>query len=313
VRPSRRDFLETAASLAGTSYFAAKALAQERRPEIPFPSTPLDRLSVTSYPFRAYIESPTNRGRRQDLPGMDVAQFAVTVAEKFDVHNVNPLGDHFPSTDAVYIESFRKTLVRVKSHIVDLGLSGGHFYSPDSSVRQAAVDSSSKWIDIAEALGAPSVRQHVNGNKGEKPNVELAAESLGRLAEHGAKRNIVVNLENDNPIAEDPFFLVQVIEKVNNPYLRALPDFGNSLPGHGEAFNEKAMTAMFKHVFNMVHVKDTVGSGGGKTQPVDLKKMFAIAKASGYRGYFSMEFETESGDPFTGTKRLIDETLTYLT
>jgi hypothetical protein len=40
--------------------------------------------------------------------------------------------------------------------------------------------------------------------------------------------------------------------------------------------------------------------------------MFAIARQSGYRGYFSMEFETAGGDPFTGTTRLIDETLKNL-
>ena len=42
---------------------------------------------------------------------------------------------------------------------------------------------------------------------------------LARAAEYGAKKNVVVHLENDNPISEDPFFIAQVIEKVNSPWL----------------------------------------------------------------------------------------------
>ncbi len=49
----------------------------------------------------------------------------------------------------------------------------------------------------------------------------------------------------------------------------------------------------------------------GKTYHVDLGRMFEIARQSSYRGYFSMEFDTNGGDPFTGTAKLIDETLHY--
>ena len=68
---------------------------------------------------------------------------------------------------------------------------------------------------------------------------------------------------------------------------------------------------MMKHAFNMCHVKGAV-EFDGKTYHVDLGRMFAIARQSGYRGYFSMEFDTNGGDPFTGTTKLIDETLHYL-
>ncbi len=69
---------------------------------------------------------------------------------------------------------------------------------------------------------------------------------------------------------------------------------------------------MFKHVFNMVHVKDEVISSKGAVYKIDLAKAFGIAKASGYRGYFSMEWETQAGDPYEGTRRLVKETLHYL-
>lgn len=311
MRASRRDFIQGAAAVVCAGAFCETS--QAAGPQIHFPTKPRERISVTSYPFRAYLESPTNHGRDAAVPGMDLKQFASMIADKFDVHNINPLGDHFRSTDRAYLDSFVKAVSDARSHVVDLGLGGRAFYAADAAERQAAVAYGRGWIDIATVIGSPSVRQHVRGKKGEEPNVELAAASLGAMAEYGAKRNVVVNLENDSPGSEDPFFLPSVIEKVNNPYLRALPDFGNSLIGHDADYNRRAVARMLEHVFNMCHVKDEVKSESGERQKVDLKGLFRLAKDKGYRGYFSMECETQLGDPFTGTRQLIEETLQNLT
>jgi sugar phosphate isomerase/epimerase len=284
----------------------------QHQPDLHFPVKPKDRLAVTSWPFRAYIESPTNHGRDRSKPGMDLTEFPSVIATKFGVYNINPLSDHFRSSDSVYLDAFRHAVEKANSHIVDLGLAGRHFYAPDAAERKAGVDYGCKWIDIARVIGSPTIRQHVSGSKGAKPDVALAAESLGQLAEYGSKRNIIVNLENDNPIAEDPFFLVNIIQKVNSPYLRALPDFGNSLIGHDAEYNERAVRAMLKHAYSMCHVKDTVQGDDGTRATVDLKKMFGIARESSYHGYFSMEFDTDAGDPFHGTETLVQETLRYM-
>jgi sugar phosphate isomerase/epimerase len=69
---------------------------------------------------------------------------------------------------------------------------------------------------------------------------------------------------------------------------------------------------MLAHAFNMCHVKDTVNDAAGQVHHVDLKTMFQLAKQARYPGYFSMEYDTASGDPFPGTERLIKETLLYL-
>ncbi len=316
MRSSRRDFLRQAAGVACACCLSVEGSAQSKdqspHPHLEFPTRPRDRLAVTSWPFRAYIAAPGNQGRKPGVPSMDIKEFPAMVVEKFGVYNVNPLLSHFSSTDPAYLESFREAVAKARSHIVDLGLSGGRFATTDSAVAGAAVQNSCKWIDIAVAIGSPSVRQHLSAQKGEKPDVDAAATHLAQLADYGGKRNIVVLLENDNAVAEDPYFIVNVVEKVNHGYLRALPDFGNSIVKYGEEGNEKAVAAMLKHAFNMCHVKGMVQPDGGTTYQVDLKRMFAIARQSSYRGYFSMEFDTNGGDPFAGTTKLIDETLQYL-
>jgi len=316
LRSSRRDFLKQVATLACACCLSVEASAQSkkqsRHPDLVFPTRPRDRLAVTSWPFRAYIETPDNRGRKPSVPLIDIKEFPAMVAERFAVYNVNPLLNHFPSTDSAYLESFREAVAKARSHIVDLGLPGRCFATTDTSTAEAAVRDGCKWIDIAAAIGSPSVRQHLSAQQGQKPDLDAAVMNLARLADYGDKRNVVVNLENDDPTAEDPFFIVKIVEKVNNAYLRALPDFGNSIVKYGEEENEKAVAAMLKHAFDMCHVKGNVQSDAGKTYHVDLKRMFEIAKQSSYRGYFSMEFDTNGGDPFAGTAKLIDETLQYL-
>lgn len=303
VSLSRREFVH---QLAGLAVAAAVPSSSG------LPKTPQARLSVTSYPFRAYIESPTNRGRDKTLKGMDLKEFPTFVVEHFGVYNINPLIDHFASTDEAYLHDFVKAVAAAQSHVVDLGLPGGAFYSTDSAEREKAIASGRKGIDVAAAIGSPSVRPHVRGAKGVQPDVKVAAEALGTLAEYGGSRGVVVNLENDDPVAEDPFFLARVIEQVNSPWLRGLPDFGNSRIGHDAQYNERAVTAMMKSAFNMCHVKDLVQSDDGTPVHVDLPPLFAIAKRSGYRGYFSMESDGRTGDAFAGTKSLVSQTLRYL-
>jgi sugar phosphate isomerase/epimerase len=184
-------------------------------------------------------------------------------------------------------------------------------YDPDRAKRQLGIDTAKKWVDVAVMLGAPSVRVHIAGVHGVKPDVGRAVESLRVIADYGAEKNIVINLENDDPASEDAFYLVKVMDAVNHPYLHGLPDFCNSmLPNNDEKYNYDAVAAMFHHAYNISHVKDSEVDNG-RIFRVDVGKTFAIAKAAGYRGYFSMEWEGQ-GEPYQGTRQLLDASLKYL-
>jgi sugar phosphate isomerase/epimerase len=289
-----------------------KSLASPREPHLKFPASPRARLAVTSWPFREFIDCPNNSYRDRQKPGMDIKDFAGVIAKKFGIQNVCLLAAHFHSTDPAYLRALRQSVEQAGSHLVDLGLEGRSFWDPDKAQRQAAVEYGQHWIDLAVTLGSPSVRQHLDAPQGVKPDVELASQKLGRLAEYGSAKNILVNLENDDLVNEDPFFIVKVIEKVGNPYLRALPDFGNTLGGGDASYNQRGVAAMFKHAYGVCHVKDLVVTDSGKTYKVDLPKMFELAKASGFKGYYMMEWDGGPGDPYEGTERLVEETLKYL-
>lgn len=103
--------------------------------------------------------------------------------------------------------------------------------------------------------------------------------------------------------------LVAHFSSTDDHYLAA---FGNTLASHDKDYNARGVSAMLNHAWNMCHVKDSVQSEDGRIQHVDLKSMFALARQSGYRGYYSMEFDTRAGDPIPGTQNLVQQTLHFL-
>ena len=76
-------------------------------------------------------------------------------------------------------------------------------------------------------------------------------------------------------------------------------------------FNYRAVRAMFKHAYNICHVKDSEADDNGKLFSIDLKKTFDILKSSGFRGYCSIEFDAP-GEPYGPTAKLIDQSIRFL-
>ena len=315
---TRRQFVEQCAgAAAGTWLLPALAHAASSGPSVKFPTNPRDRVAVAAYPFREFIvgwkgwdgNTPSTVPRAQQ---MELKDFAAHVVEKFNVHHIEPWSPIFPSTDPKYLEQFRTAVEKAGSSIVDIAVDGRHSqYATDAAERKASVTATNQWIDVAVALGSPSIRTHIDGGKDLKPDVGFAADTLARNAEYAAKKNVVVHLENDNPVSEDPFFIAQIIEKVNSPWLRALPDFGNSLAAHDEAFQDRAMETMFAHAYGICHVKDGELDDQGKASRVDLEKTFAILKKHAYKGYCSIEYDAP-GDPYKPTTELVEATIKYL-
>ncbi|HEX8835590.1 MAG TPA: sugar phosphate isomerase/epimerase family protein [Candidatus Acidoferrum sp.] len=279
-------------------------------PHLQFPATPRDRIAIASYPFRDFVAG------RDDKPGggkMELKDFAAHVGGKFNIRKIEPWSAHFRSLEKPYLEELRAGVAQARGAIVNIAVDGEHSpYAVDPAERQKAVAFSRQWIDAAVAIGSPSVRTNLPPAKDSKPDLERTADSLKQVAEYGASKNVVVNLENDNPASEDPFFLVKVIEQVNSPWLHALPDFANTLAAFEEEYAYQGIDAMFGEAYNISHVKEAeVGDGKDKIAHVDLPRTFAIAKKHGYQGYFSMEWDSP-GNPYAGTIGLIEKTVKNL-
>jgi sugar phosphate isomerase/epimerase len=307
---SRREFLSGCAAVSAAFVLPSFSFAAESpAPSVKFPSDPRARVAVASYPFREFIAGKEHKAGN---PSMELKDFAAHVVEKFNVHHIEPWSPHFPSIEPKYIDEFRAAVDKAKSSVVDIAVDGPYSqYAVDAAERERAVAYSKKWVDIAVGLGSPSIRTHIHETKDSKPDIGRASETLKRVAEYASSKNIVVHLENDDPVSEDPFFIAQVIDKVNSPWLHALPDFGNSLAAHDEDYAYRGIDAMFAHAYGICHVKDGEVNDAGKAVHVDLARTFEILKKHGYKGYCSIEYDAP-GDPYKPTAELVEQTIKFL-
>ena len=289
-----------------TSVFAADA-----GPHLQFPTQPRERIAIASYPFRDFIAgSPDAKSSGAKIAFKD---FAAHCAEKFNIKKIEPWNQHFRSLDAKYLEESRSAIDKVQGAVMNIAVDGDHsIYAADPAEREKAVAFSKQWIDVAVAVGSPSIRTNIAQAKDSKPDLDRAADSLKRVAEYGGSKSVVVNLENDNPATEDPSFIVKLIEKVDSPWLHSNPDFCNSLTAFKEDYAYKGIEAMFQHAYSICHVKAMeVNERTGEIFRVDMARTFGILKRANYRGYCSMEFDSP-GDPYVGTSELISQTVRYL-
>jgi sugar phosphate isomerase/epimerase len=321
---SRRDFCKQAATAAAAGAVWPKLVDQVGsrleadatstfRPNIAFPIEPRERIAIASYPFRNFISGSPDQDTHAAAQKIDFKDFAAHVSEKLNIKKIEPWSRHFRSTDAKYLEEFRTAMANAKGAVVNVAVDGRHsIYAADSTEREMAIAFSKQWIDVAAAVGSPGIRTNIAQARDSKPDVERAAASLQQMAEYGATKNVVVNLENDNPVTEDPFFLVKLIDRVNSPWLRANPDFCNSLTAFPADYAYRGIEAMFQKGYSICHVKAMeANERTGEMFHVDLPRTFAILKRANYRGYCSMEFDSP-GDPYAGTAELIQQTLIYL-
>jgi len=308
LHSTRRRFLaQSALAAAGVSFCPRLAFSADSAPHVQFPTSARERVAIASYPFRDFILGPRDAPQK-----MDLKDFAAHCGEKFNIRKIEPWNRHFRSTDTKYLEEFRASIEKARGAVVNIAVDGDHSpYAAQASERDLAAAFSKKWIDVAVAIGSPSVRTNIAEAKDSKADLDRAADTLKRVVEYAAAKNVVVHLENDNPVAEDPFFLVQLIEKVNSPWLHSNPDFCNTLATGREEYAYKGIAAMFQHAYGICHVKEKETDEKGHVFRVDMARTFGILKRANYRGYCSMEFDAQ-GDPYAGTAALIAQTLQYL-
>jgi sugar phosphate isomerase/epimerase len=312
---NRRTFVGTLSAACAAELLCGKltgVFAEPQSPHANFTTDPRSRIAISAWAFRSIIDAPANGERDPKLPAMDMKDFAAHVREKFNIANIEPYNRYFRSLGSAYLDEFRNTLAKGGSHAVNIAADlDFSYYDADAEVRGKAISEAKKWIDVAVAIGSPSVRTSMPSARNSAPNLDRASESVRQVADYGASKNIVLHLENDNLVSEDAFFIEKLVRRVNHPYLHALPDFGNSLGSGDPDFTVRAMKALFPLAYGISHVKPTSSTAQGKEMHVDLAGTFATAKSANYRGYFSMEYEGKE-EIHAATAKLIEQSLKYI-
>ena len=180
------------------------------------------------------------------------------------------------------------------------------FVSPDPDVRQKNVEHTIKCIELAYALGIPTIRvntgrwgtsknfDELKANKGIQPRLEgytdqegfdWVEDGLQKCLAAAEKCGVVLGLENHWGLGRTAAGVLRVINAVNSPWLRATLDTGNFLDNQYQQYAELAPEAVF------VQAKTYFGGGTWYTLDIDYDRVAEILRGVNYRGYISLEFE----------------------
>ena len=170
---------------------------------------------------------------------------------------------------------------------------------------QAEIDKVKTALDEAAFFGCKNLRVFAGGYNLEWEKYSRGiADALAVCAEHAAKNNVVMALEDHGALCKDSSEQLFYITTVNSPFLRATADIGNYWTPGGE-LPEQGVAAI-ADLAVMVHVKDyviinnkftAVPSGDGI---IDLKQCFRILKDADYKGTLSLEYECSIGEGLHG-------------
>ena len=204
------------------------------------------------------------------------------------------------------------SLQRIKQRAFRLGLDlcgfSTHqtFVSPDLAVRQQNVEHTIKCIELAYALGIPTIRVNTGrwgtsksfddlmAKKGIEPRLEgytdedgfgWVQEGFEKCLPAAERCGVVMGLENHWGLGRTAAGVLRVINEIDSPWLRATLDTGNFLEDQYAQYEQLAPEAV------LVQAKTYYGGGTWYTLEIDYDRVAEILRRANYRGYISLEFE----------------------
>ncbi|HRF01619.1 MAG TPA: sugar phosphate isomerase/epimerase family protein [Pirellulaceae bacterium] len=302
---SRRRLLAGTAAAAGASllggwasrsnaHAAPMSTLGRKADEAPFVP---NRIAVSTYSFWRY-----NDGSK--LPILD----CIDQAARMGFDGVELLHVQMEDESAGMLQQFKR---RAFVNGLDLcGLSTHQdFVKPDLEERKQNVEHTKHCIELAYAMGIPTIRVNTGrwrtiadfdelmANKGIEPRLPGYTDDdgfgwvIGALEEClpvAERCGVVLGLENHWGLGRDAAGVLRIIKAIDSPWLQATLDTGNFL----ENIDEQ-QEAMAPHT---VYVQAKTYYGGGKwyTLDLDYDRIAARLQRHSYRGYVSLEFEGQA-------------------
>ena len=182
--------------------------------------------------------------------------------------------------------------------VSDLGASA-QMHDMDPMKHAAQLDEARRFIDLAQALGAPYVRVFGNEYVKDAPRDAMLAHiagSLHELGDYAKGRGVTVIIESHGDFTESPA-LLEILTKADSPNVALLWDAHHTFVA-GKEEPEDTVRQLGRFIRH-VHLKDSVPAAteGGRryvltgTGQVPVKRQIEALVKLGYRGYYNFEWE----------------------
>ena len=316
-RANRRQFLKSGSFAAAATAFAgqwdtpafAKGIQEEQKDPAPQESESVDpgdkktnsenpfvpnRIAISTYSFWRYRDDS-----KFTIPK------CIDQAARMGFDAVEILRVQMEEDSPGYLQQLKQ---RAFINGLDLCGMSTHqgFVTPDADERKKNVEETIGFIEMAYALGIPTIRVNTGrwrtiksfdelmANKGIEPNLEgysddegfkWVVDCLTECLPTAEKCGVVLGLENHWGLGRTAEGVIQIIEQVNSPWLRATMDTGNFFE------RRKVQLEMMAPYTVFVQAKTYFGGGTWYDLDIDYDHVARILQAQDYRGYVSLEFE----------------------
>ncbi len=172
-----------------------------------------------------------------------------------------------------------------------------HMHEMDEVKHAAQVDEARRFIDLAEALGAPYVRvfgnEYVPGVPRDKMLAHIAS-ALRELGDYARRKGVTVIVESHGDFTDSPA-LLEILQRADSPNVALLWDAHHTFVS-GKEQPEDTVRQLGRYIRH-THLKDSVPAGNDRryvltgTGEVPVKRQIAALVKIGYRGFYSFEWE----------------------
>ena len=249
------------------------------------------RSAICAYSFRDALAKKT-------MSYDDLVRLAVDL----DVDGLDLTVYWFPNRSAEFLLPLRRLAYKSGVELYSISIRT-EMTRATSEQRRQEVANIIGWIDAAERLGAGHIRVF-GGNipKGSTPEqaTPWVVEVLSRAADYAGNRGIILGLENHGGITERADNIIEIVQKVDSPWVGINLDTGNF---RTDTFRQ--IESCLPYAVN-VQVKAEMRDESGKPVRQDWRRVVGLLRKSGYRGYLALEYEAKE-EPATAVPRLIGE------
>ena len=286
----RRKFLGGAAAVAATAVGAAAGGAAEGESD----RRRANPIGISTYSF----------WRFRDDSKLPVEQ-CIEQAAAMGFDGVEVLHVQMGREDNGYLQQLKQTALREGVPLCGFSIHQG-FVNPDAAVRQKNVDHTIKCIELAYAMGIPTMRLNTGRwgttksfdelmkNRGIEPRLEgftddqgfaWVISSIEKCLPAAEKCGVTMGLENHWGLGLTPEGVLRIVDAVKSPWLRVTMDTGNFLE------NPYGKLEMLAPKTCYVQAKTYYGGGIWYALDLDYQRIAAMLRKHDYRGWISLEFE----------------------
>ena len=290
---SRRDFCKQASAAAAAALtVSGTSLGAESSTEAPRGGG--NPIAVSTYSF----------WRFKDDSKLSIEK-CIDEAARMGFDGVEILHIQMENEELAYLQRLKQ-----RAFVNGLALCGFSthqgFLSPDDAVRKKNIDHTIRTIELAYALGIPTIRVNTGrwgttrsfdelmANRGIEPRLEgytdddgfkWVIDSLEQCLPAAERCGVTLGLENHWGLGLTPEGVLKIVHAIDSPWLKCTLDTGNFLEDPYDKLEKMAPEAVF------VQAKTYHGGGLWYTLDLDYPRIAQMLRRHNYRGYVSLEFE----------------------